>query len=187
MLFTKHWKQIPNKLFSKKKLKLRPKKLLRTLSKMTGRKWSSIVQYPKWPLCSHCDVNSQWAYCNTSCSAQNDPWRPERWSVSSYTCSWFSFAKQVSFEHSLSSPSLLILREGEKNIQTIDRQMTRQKVSPHFVVDWSSARSDRVHGRRCSAATSSATASTGTVLLPSQMSQILATRLVGPLVTHLTT
>ena len=84
----------------------------------------------------------------------------------------FSLAKQVSFEHSISSPSLLLLREGKKNIQTNDRQMTRQKVSPQFVVDWSSARPDRDRGQRCSAATSLATASTGTVLLPSQMSQI---------------
>ena len=29
---------------------------------MTGRKWSDIAQYPKWPLCGHRDVNSQWAY-----------------------------------------------------------------------------------------------------------------------------
>ena len=49
----------------------------------------------------------------------------------------FSFAKQISFEHSLSSPSLLLLREGKKNIKTNDRQMTRQKVSPQFIVDWS--------------------------------------------------
>ena len=84
----------------------------------------------------------------------------------------FSLAKQVSFEHSISSPSLLLLREGKKNIQTNDRQMTRQKVSPQFVVDRSSARPDRDRGQRCSAATSLATASTGTVLLPSQMSQI---------------
>ena len=82
----------------------------------------------------------------------------------------FSLAKQVSFEHSISSPSLLLLREGKKNIQTNDRQMTRQKVSPQFVVDRSSARPDC--GQRCSAATSLATALTGTVLLPSQMSQI---------------
>ena len=47
----------------------------------------------------------------------------------------FSLAKQVSFEHPISSPSLLLLREGKKNIQTNDRQMTRQKVSPQFVVD----------------------------------------------------
>ena len=38
------------------------KYLLRTLPKMTGRKWSDIAQYPKWPLCGHRDVNSQWAY-----------------------------------------------------------------------------------------------------------------------------
>ena len=38
----------------------------------------------------------------------------------------FSLAKQVSFEHSLSSPGLLLLREGKKNIQTNDRLMTRQ-------------------------------------------------------------
>ena len=85
----------------------------------------------------------------------------------------FSLAKQVSFEHSISSPSLLLLREGKKNIQTNDRQMTRQKVSPQFVVDRSSARLDRDRGQlHCSAATSLATASTGTLLLPSQMSQI---------------
>ena len=29
---------------------------------MTGRKWSDIAQYAKWPLCGHRDVNSQWAY-----------------------------------------------------------------------------------------------------------------------------
>ena len=45
----------------------------------------------------------------------------------------FSLAKQVSFEHSISSPSLLLLREGKKNIQINDRQMTRQKVSPQLV------------------------------------------------------
>ena len=60
----------------------------------------------------------------------------------------FSLAKQVSFEHSISSPSLLLLREGKKNIQTNDRQMTRQKVSPQFVVDRSSARPDRDRGQR---------------------------------------
>ena len=64
-----------------------------------------------------------------------------------------SLAKRVSFEHSISSPSLLLLREGKKNIQTNDRQMTRQKVSPQFVVDRSSARPDRDRGQRCSAAT----------------------------------
>ena len=64
MLFTKHWKQIPKKPFSKTR-KLRPKILLRTLPKMTGRKWSDIAQYPKWPLCGHRDVNSQWAACTT--------------------------------------------------------------------------------------------------------------------------
>ena len=83
-----------------------------------------------------------------------------------------SFAKQVNFEHSRSSPSLFLLREGEKNIKTNDRQMTRQNVPPHFVVDRSSARPDRDRGWRCSAATSLATASTGTVLLPRQKSQI---------------
>ena len=50
--------------------------------------------------------------------------------------------------------------------------MTRQKVSPHFVVDRSSARPDRDRGQRCSAATSLATTSTGTVLLPCRVSQI---------------
>ena len=65
----------------------------------------------------------------------------------------FFLAKQVSFEHSISSPSLLLLREGKKNIQTNDRQMTRQKVSPQFVVDRSSARPDRDRVQRCSAAT----------------------------------
>ena len=65
----------------------------------------------------------------------------------------FSLAKQVSFEHSISSPSLLLLREGKKNIQTNDRQMTRQNVSPQFVVDRSSARPDRDRGQRCSATT----------------------------------
>ena len=64
----------------------------------------------------------------------------------------FSLAKQVSLEHSISSPCLFLLREGNKNIQTNDRQMTRQKVSPQ-VVDRSSARSDRYRGQRCSAAT----------------------------------
>ena len=38
-----------------------------------------------------------------------------------------SLSKQVSFEHSISSPSLLLLREGKKNIQTNDRQMTDKK------------------------------------------------------------
>ena len=61
----------------------------------------------------------------------------------------FSLAKQVSFEHSISSPSLLLLQEGKKNIHTNDRQMTRQKVSPQFVVDRSSARPDRDRGQRC--------------------------------------
>ena len=59
----------------------------------------------------------------------------------------FSLAKQVSFEHSISSPSLLLLREGKKNIQTNDRQMTRQEVSPQFVVDRSSACPDRDRGQ----------------------------------------
>ena len=65
----------------------------------------------------------------------------------------FSLAKQVSFEHSISSPSLLLLREGKKNIQTNNRQMTRQKDSPQFVADRSSARPDRDRVQRCSAAT----------------------------------
>ena len=65
MLFTKHWKQIPKKLFWKKR-KLRPKTFAPTLSKMTGRKWSDIAQFPKWPLCGHRDVNSQWAYSTVS-------------------------------------------------------------------------------------------------------------------------
>ena len=86
----------------------------------------------------------------------------------------FSVAKQVdvSFEHSISSPSLLLLREGKKNIQTNDRQMTRQKVSPQFVVDRSSARPDRDWASAAAPRLSLATASTSTVLLPSQMSQI---------------
>ena len=29
---------------------------------MAGCKWSDVVQYAKWPLCGHCDVNAQWAY-----------------------------------------------------------------------------------------------------------------------------
>ena len=67
----------------------------------------------------------------------------------------FSLAKQVSFEHSMGSSCLFLLREGNKNIQTNDRQMTRQKVSPQVVVDRSSAlaRPDRDRGQRCSAAT----------------------------------
>ena len=65
----------------------------------------------------------------------------------------FSLAKQVSFDHSISSPSLILLREGKKKIKTNDRQMTRQKVSPQFVVDRSSACPDRDRGRRCGAAT----------------------------------
>ena len=43
-------------------MKLSAKNLLRTLSKMTGRKWSDIAQYPKWPLYGRGDVNSQWAF-----------------------------------------------------------------------------------------------------------------------------
>ena len=42
------------------------------------------------------------------------------------------FRKAVSFEHSISSPNQLLLREGKKTILTNDRQMTRQKVSPQF-------------------------------------------------------
>ena len=84
----------------------------------------------------------------------------------------FSLAKQVSFEHSMSNPSLLLLREGKKNIQTNDRQMTRQKVSPQFVVDRSSARPDRDRGQRLRPRLSLAAARTRTVLLPSQMSQV---------------
>ena len=60
----------------------------------------------------------------------------------------FSLAKQVSFDHSISRPSLLLLREGKKNNQTNDRQMTRQKVAPQFVVDRSSARPDRDRSQR---------------------------------------
>ena len=89
----------------------------------------------------------------------------------------FSFTRQVSFGHSISSPRLLLLREGKNlNIQTNDRQiiMTRQKISLQFVIDRSSVRPDHDHGQRCSAAFSLATASTGTgtALLPSQMLQI---------------
>ena len=81
-------------------------------------------------------------------------------------------AIQVSFEHSISSPSLLFLREGKKNIQTNDRQMTRQKVSPQFGVDRSSARQDRDCGRATASRRRLLLLSTGTVLLPSQMSQL---------------
>ena len=59
----------------------------------------------------------------------------------------FSLAHQVGFEHSISSPGLLLLWERKKNIQTNDRQMTRQKVSPQFIVDRSSARPDRDRGQ----------------------------------------
>ena len=87
----------------------------------------------------------------------------------------FSFAKQVGFEHSIRSPSPIITSKGEgKHPDKRLTKMTRQKVSPQFVVDRSSVavRPDRDHGQCCSAATSLATASTGVVLLPSQMSQI---------------
>ena len=48
------------------KTKTKTKKICsELLSKMTGRKWSDIAQYPKWPLCGHRDVNSQWAYSRT--------------------------------------------------------------------------------------------------------------------------
>ena len=82
----------------------------------------------------------------------------------------FSIENQVRFEHSIRSPSPAITSEREENIQTNDRQMTRQKVSLQFVVDRPSAalRPDRDPV----ATTSLATASTGTVLFPSQMSQI---------------
>ena len=70
----------------------------------------------------------------------------------------FYFAKQVSVEHSISSPSILLLREGKKNILTNDRQMTRQKVSPQFVVDRSSICPDRNRSQRCSASTASSRA-----------------------------
>ena len=58
-----------------------------------------------------------------------------------------------------------------------------EKVSPQFVafVDWP-ASAWVILGQRCSAATSLATSSTGTVLLPRQMSQIVGHALVkeGP-------
>ena len=50
--------------------------------------------------------------------------------------------------------------------------MTKQNFSLQIVADQSSVRPDRSRGQRCSAATSSATASTGTVHLPRQISQI---------------
>ena len=53
----------------------------------------------------------------------------------------FSFAKQVRFEHSIRSPSPIITSKREEkhpDIVTSDRQMTRPKVSPQFVVDRSS-------------------------------------------------
>ena len=46
----------------------------------------------------------------------------------------FSLAKQVSFEHSISSPSLLLLREGKKNIQTNDRQNANDQTKSFFAV-----------------------------------------------------
>ena len=80
----------------------------------------------------------------------------------------FSFAKQVNFEHSLCSSSLLLLREGKKSIHANDGQMTRQKVFPQAVVDRSSTRRDRDR-RQLQSATSLARASLGTVPLHSQM------------------
>ena len=63
----------------------------------------------------------------------------------------FSFAKQVRFEHSRRSPSPTIFSKREEKHQANDRQKTRQKVSPQFVVDHSSAavRPDRDRGQRC--------------------------------------
>ena len=63
--------------------------------------------------------------------------------------------------------------------------MTRQKVLPQFVVDRSSARPNRNRGQRCSSATSLATASTGTVLLPSQMLQIAGHVAIGQVVVEI--
>ena len=78
----------------------------------------------------------------------------DRRSLRPGTMSLFSRkARQLWTLNNISSPSLLLLREGKKNIQTNDRQMTRQKVSPQFVVDRSSAHPDRDRGQRCSAAT----------------------------------
>ena len=88
----------------------------------------------------------------------------------------FSFAKTSDLNPQCGALALLLLQKAKKNIQTNDRQMTIQKVSPQFVVDQSSAAvcPDRSRGQlqRCSAATSLATSSADTILLPSQMSQI---------------
>ena len=76
----------------------------------------------------------------------------------------FSLAKQVSFEHSISSP---ITSRREENHLNKRQTNDQQKVSPQFVVDRSSARQLAQISIAASAA-----ASTGTVLLPNQMSQI---------------
>ena len=54
---------------------------------MTGRKWSDIAKYPKWPLCGHRDVNSQWAYARRPRTGRErgPPWRP---SEASYLTVW---------------------------------------------------------------------------------------------------
>ena len=84
----------------------------------------------------------------------------------------FSFAKQVRFEHSIRRPSPIITSKREEKHpdkrQTDDQTKSFSAVRRRSVL----VHPDRDRGQRCSTATSLATASAGTVLLPRQMSQI---------------
>ena len=85
---------------------------------------------------------------------------------------FLSQAKQVRFEHSIRSPSPTITSKREEKHP--DKRQTNDQTKSFSAVRHRSVFvcPDRDRSQSCSAATSLATASTGTVLLPSQMSQI---------------
>ena len=89
---------------------------------------------------------------------------------------FFTFAKHVCFEHSIGIPCPVISsrREGNINKQTKFKNfltLDRRSVSPHHRTCLCSG-APRPVGDLAGAATSLATESTGTVLTPSQMSEI---------------
>ena len=91
-------------------------------------------------------------------------------------CRIFTFAKHVCFEHSTSIPCPVIpsRREGNINKQTKLKSfltLDRRSVSPHRPAAVCSG-APRPVGDLAGAATSLATESTGTALIPSQMSEI---------------
>ena len=115
----------------------------------------------------------------------NDDWRRPTWTVdltAREPCRIFTFAKHVSFEHSTGIPCPVIssIREGNINKRTKLKSfltLDRRSVSPHRPAclralrgQWAIWLAPRL---------SLATESTGTVLIPSQMSEIAGHALPG--------